>query len=194
MMSNLSAVGRRILRFALRPQSAMDAVANQPLPREGVMAVSFVPFVWSMFCLLLFAGGHAPSFALVPVPRESYYLAQAVFVFPVTLGLWWLMGVVVTRIVGGPSHSEVVFSLVGYAYAAPMLFAFLLVDVVIYGVSGFEALGRYIRFYAPVAPLWSLALATVGLRRAVGATWGRALLASMAALAVQAIVGGLVLR
>jgi hypothetical protein len=75
-----------------------------------------------------------------------------------------------------------------------MLFLFLVPDVVVYLVAGHGALAKAMRFYAPVAPLTCIALASIGLRAAHGLRVGVAIGVTLVASLVQAAMGGILLR
>jgi hypothetical protein len=178
------------------PTAIADEIRAAPRARDGAYAVALLGCLWSAFSLWLHLGGHAPSFVLLPIPKERYYLAQAVFVVPLTLALWWLMSTIAAALAGARDQRRraATFAALGYAYAAPLIFGFLLVDVVIFQAAGFAALGRYIRFYAPIAPLWALIAGTIAVRRALEIGTGRAFAACAAAMLVQALVGAPFLR
>ena len=151
----------------------------------------------ALFCLLLDAGGHAPSRVLLPIPRERYYLAQAAFVLPLYLGLWLLAGLSahsLARALGGRGKLRGTLAAMGPAYAAPLIVAFVLPDLLLFALLGFEALGRAMRVYAPLAALLALAACALAVEAGARVEKGRAALAAFGGLLLQALVGGAFLR
>lgn len=190
-MSSGMSIARRMILALFKPAALADEIEGA---REGAIAVVALGVAWGLFSLWLFLAGHGPSFTLVPIPKSHYYLAQAFFVVPLCLVLWQLMSWVALAVAGARERRALTMGVLAYVYAAPLLFSFVLVDVVIFSAFGFEAMGRYLRFYAPLAPLWTLVGCTVALRRALSISLGRALVAAFAGLAAQAVAGGILLR
>lgn len=178
------------------PTALAGDIRAAPRASDGALAVVQLGAIWSAFSLWLYLAGHGPSFTLLPIARDRYYLAQAAFVVPLTLALWWLMSAIACAVLRlrEPERRAAVFASLGYAYAAPLIFAFLLVDALIFGAAGFAALGRYLRFYAPIAPFWALVAGTRALRAALDVTTGRAFAACALAGLAQALVAGVFLR
>ncbi len=181
-----------MVRAAFAPSSFADETAATA---NGYAPAVVLGAVWSAFCGLLALRGHAPSFVLLPIAREHYYLVQAIFVLPVMLASVWLMAAVAFRTGGARDEQRpLVRAVVGHGYAAPMLFAFISVDIVIYAVSGFEGMTRAIRYYALVAPVWSAVVTTIMLRRILACSRLRAFATAAAALFAQALLAGTLLR
>lgn len=195
-MRRLITLWQRLPRMLVSPTAVAGDIRASPRASDGAYAVLQLGVAWSALSLWLYLEGHGPSFSLLPIAKGDYYLAQAVFVVPLTLALWWLMSTIACAVARArePERRAAAFSALGHAYAAPLLFAFILVDAVIFGAAGFAAMGRYIRFYAPIAPIWALVAATRALRNALGVTTGRALAACALAMLAQALVGGVFLR
>lgn len=152
---------------------------------------------WSLLCLVLAAGGHAPSATLIPIPREHYYLAQAAFVMPVLLLCWRVSGAVAHRVagwLGGTGSETETLRRLAPAVAVPVLLLLVVPDLVVYVAFGFEALARAVRVTAPLSTLVTLVLATLAVRSAHAVSSARALGAALAGLVVQALVGGALLR
>ncbi len=196
MMTSLATTWRRLLTILVRPAKVGEQVRQAPARADGAVAVAQLGAVWAAFCAALFAGGHSPSFSLLPIAVGRYYLWQALFVIPLTLALWWVMCTVAARVAGANTaeRKAATFAALGYAYAGPLIIAFLLVDIAIYAMLGFAAMGRLIRFYAPIAPLWAVVAGTLCLRAALSLNTGRALAAVVSGMLVQALIGGVFLR
>jgi hypothetical protein len=166
-------------------------------PWPGAVAVASAGAVWAILCGLLAAGGHAPSVTLLPIPRERYYLAQALFVVPVLLAQWALCAALAhaaARALGGRGALPATANALGLALAVPLLVIFLVPDLVAYLSMGFAALGPLVRVTAPLALIGSLVLATAAVRSTHALGTGRALAAAAAGVLAQAAAGGVFLR
>lgn len=164
---------------------------------RGAIAVGAAGLVWAALSAMLAADGRAPTVTLLPIPRERYYAAQALFVVPVLLGQWWLASQVSwrsARRLGGAGTWPQTLGPMGGALAVPLVVCFLLPDLVVYLSAGFQALGAVVRFTAPLSLLGAVALATGVVRRVHGLAWARALGAALAGVLAQAAAGGLFLR
>ncbi|MFW6049768.1 MAG: hypothetical protein ACODAU_01265 [Myxococcota bacterium] len=165
--------------------------------RPGLLAVLAAGAAWAALCLVLAADDHAPSVSLVPIPRARYYLAQASFVVPVLLVQWGVcVGVArtVARRLGGAGAVRPLANGLGLALGLPLLSLFVVPDLIAYAVAGFEALGPLVRVTAPLAFVATSVLATGAVRLAHGLGVGRALVAALAGVLAQAVLGGMLLR
>lgn len=181
----------------LRPRPTFIALAARPLPRAAGAAMVLTASLYSLFCLLLWLRGEQPSFTLAPLPPAGYYLWQALFLVPLFLVLWSLFALVghgFARAAGGSGSLEATRTVIGFAYGPPLLVAFVLPDLTVYLLFGFEALTTGMRLYAPLTVLWIVALATFGIHRAHRIGLARAAGIALAAFLLQAAVGGLLLR
>jgi hypothetical protein len=180
-----------------RPRATLARLAERGEARAGLGPMLALGVSYAAFSLLLHAHGHAPSVTLVPLARDRYYLAQSIFAAPLFLALWAIFAGIahgLARLAGGRGRPGATFAVIGVAYAAPMLFLFLVPDVVVYLVAGHGALAKAMRFYAPVAPLTCVVLASIGLRAAHGLRVGVAIGITLVASLVQAAMGGILLR
>lgn len=152
---------------------------------------------WALLCLMLARGGHAPSVTLLPIPKQHYYLAQAGFVIPLLLGLWWLCVIVTHRVakaLGGSGNSAELARGIALALALPILLCVVVLDSLVYLMFGFEALARLLRVSAPIATVLTVAVATRTVRDTHALPTTKALLPALAGVIVQALVGGIALR
>lgn len=159
---------------------------------RGVNLLWLSGAVWALFCAWLWSAGHAPSRTFVPIPRELYYAAQALFVIPLLLMQWKLATWLAARL--GGSVPKVLASGMAEALAVPLLVLFLLPDLVSYGLFGFGSLGKLVRVTAPLSFVVSLALGTIAVARASGRSYPRSAGAALAALLAQALLGAPILR
>jgi len=179
-----------------RPRATIEGVASRGDPREGRAAILVLGLVHAAFSLTLFFAGHAPRFGIPGLGRENHYLVQALFIVPLYLALSALGGLVALRLAGaeGQGSRDASIAVFRVAYAAPMLFFFLVPDLVVYVALGFGAIGKAMRYYAPLAALACVALGALGFSRVHGLRASRAALAVLAGFAAQALVGGAFLR
>lgn len=187
----------RLIDIWRAPRKTLRDLSEQRA-RTGATAAATLGAIWGLFSLALYLGGHAPSVTLVPIAAERYYLAQAVFAVPLWLVLWRVASTVAhrcaVRLGGVPDQGKAVAAIMGHALAAPMIALFLLPDVLVYATLGFEALGRAMRWYAPLGPLVAWAMASYGLKVSHDLSTGRAIVAAFAGLLAQAVVGAPLLR
>lgn len=164
---------------------------------HAALAVLAAGALWSVFSLVLASQGHAPSRVLVPIAREHYYAAQALFVLPL-LALQWAVCSLVSfrsaRALGGAGSFDETLRLLGFALGLPLLLLFLLPDVVCYALSGFASLGKLVRVTAPLTFVVSTWAAARGLRRVHGLSRLRALAAASVGVLAQAALGAPLLR
>lgn len=178
-------------------RATLAHLARRGAPRDGLLPVLALGALHASFALLLHLGGHAPSVTLVPIPRERYYLWQSAFVAPLYVALWLIDAAVahgLSRKAGGRGSFGATLAVVGVGYAAPLALLFVVPDLVVYLSAGHAALGKAMRYYAPLAAIGCAALSALGLREAHGLSGGRAAAIAVAGLVAQAAVGGVLLR
>lgn len=181
----------------LAPRSAMAAVAARADTREGLRPMLLLGVLHAAFSLLLFLAGHAPKMGIPGLPRETHYLIQAVFLVPLYLVLWQIGARVahaLARLSNTPERRPAALAVFGVAYAAPMILLFLVPDILVFALLGFDRIGKLMRYYAPLAAASSVTLGALGLRSAFSIGNGRAFFASLAGFLAQAVVGGVFLR
>jgi hypothetical protein len=159
---------------------------------HGMKLVLSAGGLWALFCAWLWSAGHAPSRTLVPIPRELYYAAQALFVMPLLIAQWKLATWVGARF--GRSSTDALSDGMSQALFAPLLVLLLLPDVVSYAYFGFASLGPLVRVTAPLTFCASLVLATHHVARASGRPYARCVGVAFGALLAQALLGAPLLR
>jgi hypothetical protein len=167
-----------------------------PLGR-AIALVAAAGLAWALLCAWLALEGHAPSVTLVPIPRESYYAAQALFVVPVVLAQYAVLGSVahaMARALGGSGQRRATFAWLGPAFALPILLVLVIPDVLVLATAGFDALAALVRVTVPLLALTTWVTATVAVRRACSLSLGRAALAALVGLIAQAALGAPLLR
>jgi hypothetical protein len=154
------------------------------VPRATLLVLIYA-LVYSGFCFLLDAGGHRPSFgALV----ERHYLLLAVLLLPAAFVIWLLHSATaqaMARALGGGGTLRDTMVAIGPAYALPMLLLFVLPDLITYLAFGFDALGKVVRVFAPLALLCRIVVGTRAVMASHSISPGRALLAELIALLAE---------
>lgn len=163
-------------------------------PTRGVLAVVVAGVVWSVLLVWLYAAGHAPSFVAIPLPRESYYLVQAIVTVPWLLLMWWVGARVAGAIAGASANRPALMNAWGVAMSGPLVVLHLLPELVTFAVGGFEALRQLARFSMPLATLGSIVLGVRAVRSTSDASVGRAIGAALLGFVVQSLLAGPVLR
>jgi hypothetical protein len=176
----------------------MAGVAARADAREGLSAMLVLGASHAAFSLLLHVAGHAPRRGAPGLPSHNHYLLQALFVVPLYLVLWRVGGAVAhalcRRMGGSAGAREASLAVFGVAYAVPMTLLFILPDVAVFFTLGFGAIGRAMRYYAPLAALSCVALGAAGFSRAHAILPRAALLAVLVGFVAQAALGGVLLR
>jgi hypothetical protein len=152
----------------------------------------------ALFLAWLALEGEAPSGPLIaPIPRESYYAWEAVFVLPLRLAMALAFAGsahAVARKLGGSGTFEDTFERGARALALPFVALWLLPDVALYATGGFARLTEGVRFTAAASSLGTLVLAVLAVRSAHGLSTGRAIVAALVGLVAQAVLGAPWLR
>jgi hypothetical protein len=188
---------RILAQFVRSPRAALARAALRASPRDGLLPVLVLGALYAGFSLLLHLDGHAPSVTLVPIPRERYYLWQSAFIAPLFVALWLIYSGVahgLCRLAGGRGAQGSTLAVIGLGYAVPLALLFVAPDLLVYLAFGHGALGKAMRFYAPLAAIGCVLLCALGLRAAHGVALGRAVAISFVGLLAQAAAGGLLLR
>lgn len=170
---------------------------SPPSLGRSVAWVASAGLAWALLCGWLAVEGHAPSVTLIPIPRESYYAAQAVFAAPLILAQFALLGALthrVARALGGSSSLRDTYTALGPAFASPIILLIVIPDVIVLTTAGFAALGSLVRVTAPLLALTTWVTVTVAVRRVCALSAGRAALAAVVGLVAQAALGAPFLR
>jgi uncharacterized protein (TIGR00730 family) len=193
-------------RFGVRlpehapPQPILGEAA--PAPREASLraaltSVGIAGAFWAVLCVLLALGGHAPSFTALPVAREHYYWFQALIVAPTLMALWFVASQVahrVARALGGRGAFRSTAAGMSRALSVPLVFLFLVPDLLAYGLAGFAALGPVLRVTAPLSFCVTLLLGVRALRASESLSTPRAFAAAGLGILAQALLAGVILR
>jgi Yip1 domain len=179
------------------PRTTLAAIAARGEMREGRAAMLVLGIAHAGFSLLLYLAGHAPRMGIPGFPREPHYLWQAIFIIPLYIALFWIGGLVahaVARRFSGSGNRDASLAVFGVAYALPMIVLFVIPDLIVFLTLGFTAIGKAMRWYAPLAASTCVWLGALGLSRAHNIGKGRAAIAALTGFVIQAIVGGVFLR
>jgi hypothetical protein len=159
----------------------------------AIASVLIAASVWAVLCLMLAAAGHGPSVTLLPIARGDYYRVQALFVVPL-VALQWIVSAVIAHRVGRTESLRATASGLGPALAGPLLFLFVLPDLIAYQLAGFAALGTVVRVTGPLMLAAAVGLSTMALRAAGAPSGGRAFWAANVGVIVPAAFSGTFLR
>ncbi|MEM9073455.1 MAG: hypothetical protein AAGE52_33425 [Myxococcota bacterium] len=153
---------------------------------------------WAALLGGLGIAGHAPSGPLlIPVPREHYYLFEAIAVVPVHVAMALaLIGVshAVASRMGGTGTRSALTPRLALAMAGPSFFFWWLPDVVVVLAYGFETLAPAMRVYVPVAMVVTLVLSAVAIRQTHELSIPQATAAAFLGLIAHAVIGMPILR
>ncbi len=133
----------------------------------------------------------------MPIGRSNYYLGQALWVIPVLLFGWVVVGGachLLSRWAGGKGTRASMLACAGYAYAVPLAVVFVIPDIVAYLGFGFASLARLVRVTGLVLVVAEWALMSRAVVAAHQLAWSRAVPIALLALLVQAVLVGPVLR
>lgn len=172
---------------------------SRPLIQDPGPVASLVALglTWSILSALLWLDGAHARAVLIPIAPSAYYGAQAIFVGPWLALLATTFALVtgaLARALGGVASLRSTWSALVPTWALALLVLFAIPDLVVVLALGREHLPRAMRFYAPLAPVVITVLASRQVRALHGVTTGRAVLAVVVGLVVQAMVGAILLR
>lgn len=183
---------------ALSAPPAASRPTERPARNRGLGWAALHGVLSALFLAWLALEGEAPSGPLIaPIPRESYYAWEAVFVLPLRLAMALAFAGsahAVARKLGGSGTFEDTFERGARALALPFVALWLLPDVALYATGGFARLTEGVRFTAAASSLGTLVLAVLAVRSAHGLSTGRAIVAALVGLVVQAVLGAPWLR
>ncbi len=176
----------------VHPRRTFAALGGQTSARPGASAIAVLGMLWGLFSFLLWSSGRTPPAILLPIPSHHYYLLQGLIMLPLVTALWWLFSEVSHRLAGAGSEAATRTAL-GFAYTVPMTIH-VVVEMLVYLLSGFEGLTIVSMVSLPLASLWVWGLSSLALRELHRASWPRAVGAAFVGLLVQALAGSLILR
>ncbi len=171
-------------------------VAVRSSARASVVSLAALGVTYAVFSFLLYRSGVAARAVLLPIEPADYYLSQTLFVGPLLVACAALFASVV-RGVAAPSTVVTYrdgFHRLAPLYAWPLLLLFVVPDLCVFLSLGHGSLARAMRFYAPLAPLAIVVLGARCARRLFSISLGRAVVAAIAGLLAQALLGALFLR
>lgn len=183
-----------LIGTVLRPSPTMADLAEAS-PRRGLAPVIIAGLCWAALSALLGASGHEPSRPLIG--GGAHYFAQAVFVTPLFLLSWVVLcatSAAVARLYGAAVTAKDLAAACAHAYAVPLVLTWALPDAVVFLAAGFDALGPLVRLVGSATALYMAGLTALAVRSVTGLPWPRAVVAALAGLVAQALVGGWALR
>jgi hypothetical protein len=196
-MSDEPSLAASFFGTLVRPAATFRALGEQKSASPGASAIALLGIFWSVLCAVLYMHGEQPSFVLLPIARDLYYMVQALLMTPVLTALFWIHTEIAHRICAaakGKGTEPGVRSALGFAYAAPMLFFHVIPELAAYTSAGFETMALVGRFTLPISALAVWAFSTAALRIVHGVSIPIASLAALVGLVVQALAGSLFIR
>ncbi len=134
-----------IIRYGLYGKTGDESSRS----KRSVLWLSLViGALYSIYYVLLAAGDHQPSSTRwLFVPPSQFYWAASAYITPLIPVLTYIATETSRRIMGGnKGHgSGVHWAQLGPAYLAPLLVFYLIPEVIIYTVFGFDSLAASIR-------------------------------------------------
>lgn len=179
----------------LRPR-ARDWADDEP-PSLGVafIAVALWGMGYSALYLILSLAGHQPSMVRgIPVDPSIYYGCAAAYALPLCFCLAWLVGSTADAASGRRRGWRFGFRAFSGGYAGPMLWCFIVPDLVTYAVAGFDALSLVMRVTGPLAVSLILVRTYVVSRSIYDVRPLRCVLMTAAAALAQLVPAALLLR
>ena len=172
--------------------------SDEEVPRLNVAhwAVLVWGATYSALYTALAIGGHAPTMRkALPVEAEVYYGWAAVYVVPLCFALTWLVGAVGDRCAGGSSKGwRFGVRTLGVAYVAPLFWWFVVPDLIVFSVAGFDALPMAMRVTAPAALLVVLFRTYSIIRVAYDVGRGRAVVMMLGSAMAQLLPAAILVR
>ncbi|MGM0556719.1 MAG: hypothetical protein ACQEVA_10115 [Myxococcota bacterium] len=160
---------RQISGAVGRPGSTFADLAGERAVGAGAGAMLVCALVYSSFVLWMYLAGHQPSFTGNPIPAAEYYLWQAGFL-PVWLPMAWALSASVAHGLSRVGQSGASWGAtaapLGFALGVPLVFAYLVPEMIVFGVFGHDALVAAMRITGPVALGWMGFLAWKAVRAA----------------------------
>jgi hypothetical protein len=179
-----------------RPEPRFASLADEGEVGAGAAAMLTCAVVYSSFVLWMYLAGHQPSFTGNPIPAADYYLWQAGFL-PVWLPLAWVVSASavfgLARLGASGGSWRATAAPLGFALGVPLVFAYLLPEMLVFGIFGHDALVAAMRVTGPVALAWMGFLAWKAARAAHDYSgWACAGLAAVSVLVFGAVTAVLV--
>jgi hypothetical protein len=179
------------------PVSHLKEIGALTQIKPALWAIGFTGAAHGAFSFLLHVDAHTPSFPSLFIPQASHYFWQAILAIPAYFLFWILFSItahLTLKRVTGVSTWNGTASVTAFALAAPILLIFLLPDLLLYLVAGFDALPQLLRISAPATVFWILWLWVAGIRWLHQATLLKTLLVGLPAFWVGASFMGLFIR
>lgn len=179
------------------PRRGFRVLAQTGSSKLAVIAAASTTAVYSAFVLILYLGGHQPSFTGNPIPPESYYLWQAIFLWlwlPMAFAVNVLVAQGMLHLFGDPRPLKTTASTLPITLAMPLLVAYLTPEIIAYAVAGHDALIAVMRIAAPITLLWWMALTALCLRVVHGCTRPAALVTTLASTMATIVFVAILVR
>ena len=149
----------------IHPTETFETMATDDSLVYSTVAMVLFGLLYSLMALLIYLTGQTPSLPiLITVPRERFYLAEAIYLLPFTLQFWVLFTGLCHLFAGYKRGSfDSALAVLGFASAIPNLVMFWLPDFL-----SFVAFGRILNSLIPIYGIawfvWLVWLSGIGLK------------------------------
>ncbi len=145
------------LGVIFRPSPTLASLGEETRLREGLAVVVVATVLYSLFSLWLYLDGQQPSFTGNPIPAADYYLWQAIFLVAWLPAAYAIFVTVAHRLMYRALSTiewESTAAALGYAFAIPITWAYLVPEMIVFGLFGHDSLAIAMRITGPVTLLW----------------------------------------
>ena len=152
--------------------------------RRGLIFILLAAFSWSLLSLWLASDGHRPS---GPSLFDEQYKSQAILIVPILLFCWIVFTGLLWRFLAKDAKLSECFGPLGQTLGSGYLLCWILPDVLIYGLFGFQTLGSVAPFLPILTTLYVVFFAARFVSRKGGAGLFKVTSIVIAAWIAQAI-------
>ena len=151
--------------------------------------------LYSALAMIAYLQGHQPSLPiLIAIPAERFYLAEAIYLTPLTLQLWLLFSALCHAFAGhGRGSFDSALAVLGFSNAIPNIVAFWLPDFVSSIVFG-RILTIPMAIYGTVWLVWLVWLSAMGLKVTHRLPTWKGVVVAASAFAVHLTIGVFFIR
>ena len=185
----------------IRPQETVKNLTENPNRfKVGLFGVLTLGILYSISCFIGYAQGIHPTGAWLKIPLDSYYLFEGIFMIPVAIASWLLMGCTVYFILPRTHlRFEDVLGIIGLPYGILVLPFMWLPEIII--SIGFPHLWGSDPVWLTIEPIrvalgtiWVYIICTLAIKELYRISWARALGVTLIGIAVGGGFSGIFIR
>ena len=179
------------LGIIIRPsRTVRNLLENPNRLKIGLFGVLTLGILYSISCLIGYAQGIHPTGAWLNIPLESYYLYEGIFMIPVALTSWLLMGCVIYFMLPRTHlRFEDVLGVIGLPYGILVLPFMWLPEIIV--TIGFPHLWGSDPLWLTIEPIrialgtiWIYLVCALSVKELYRISWSRALAVTLVGVAV----------